>query len=527
MQLRRFIGQDTPATLAAVRNAFGDDAIILANRRIGEQVEIIATGQLDEAALASARLDTAEADVQYSMQSVDSNQSTEMGDAANESARAAEAEGCPESSETEESSVVSAAGIVDESAVAGDSAEPVPTDIADTASSSSSEAVERSQIASKDTMIADTSCDADGENQSIKLNSVETVKQTNADETAEPDGSESPSASANEILPSTGVKAHIDEIAVRLEERFRCLEVNLWGSRNPKRSLLLRQLLSLGIGAELAIRLAERVPLGSSLDEAFRHALAILKDTLPVTSDKLLEPGVTALHGVEGSGKTTVLMKLATQYVKLSGNQSIVIICADTRRIGAYESLQVFGRLIGVPVVQAHENAELDSLLAAFEHKALVLVDHSSLELPAAMLPSSKATATQGDTATRPCRDVLVLSASMQAATTEALLSNLEGSTFKHCVLTHLDSSARLGELFGALIRHHLPVVSWSDTAAVQAPMQRADASVLVATAVAMGKRLVKTPDEEWLMALIQPVGETAQHLSIPALPNLEEPEPC
>ena len=48
MQLRRFTADSTPAALGAVRLALGDDAIILANRRQGDQVEIIATGQFED-----------------------------------------------------------------------------------------------------------------------------------------------------------------------------------------------------------------------------------------------------------------------------------------------------------------------------------------------------------------------------------------------------------------------------------------------------------------------------------------------
>ena len=48
MQLRRFTADNTPAALSAVRLALGDDAIILANRKVGDQVEIIATGQMDD-----------------------------------------------------------------------------------------------------------------------------------------------------------------------------------------------------------------------------------------------------------------------------------------------------------------------------------------------------------------------------------------------------------------------------------------------------------------------------------------------
>ena len=74
-----------------------------------------------------------------------------------------------------------------------------------------------------------------------------------------------------------------------------------------------------------------------------------------------------------------------------------------------------------------------------------------------------------------------------------------------HCVLTNLDTSARLGELLNAIIRHELPVAYWSDSASVQRPLQRADASVLIATAVAMRRRIEQSVDDQWLHRLVQP----------------------
>jgi flagellar biosynthesis protein FlhF len=265
----------------------------------------------------------------------------------------------------------------------------------------------------------------------------------------------------------------------------------------------LKQLLGLGLGAELAVRLVERVSAGTSLDDAMRQSLALLKSSLPIGTDRSLsEPGVTVLSGPTGAGKTTALIKLATQHVKLHGNQSVVIICADAKRIGAFESLQAYGRLLGVPVVQAHDSDELESLLAAFTLKSLVLVDHTLPNHADAMrLPVAIA----GDNDTRKLRHLFVLQATLQAATVESLLAEHIEAGRMHCVLTHLDQCARLGELFNALIRHHLPVAYWSDNPRVQLPLHKADASVLVATAVAMGRRLPLTPDDEWLMALIQP----------------------
>ena len=211
------------------------------------------------------------------------------------------------------------------------------------------------------------------------------------------------------------------------------------------------------------------------------------------------------MSGPPGAGKTTALIKLATQHVKQHGNQSIVIICADTRRIGAFEELQAYGRLLGVPTVHAHDATELESLIDAFTHKQLVLIDHTLPQGEGVIdLPECLMNPEEEDRV----RHLFVIPASLQSATADALISRYCVGRSIQCVLTHLDSSARLGELFNALIRHHLPVAYWSDSPSVQLPLQRADASVLVATAVAMSRRIDVSPDDEWLQRLIQPANQ-------------------
>jgi len=155
-----------------------------------------------------------------------------------------------------------------------------------------------------------------------------------------------------------------------------------------------------------------------------------------------------------------------------------------------------------VPTVHAHDSSELDSLLSAFTHKDLVLIDHTlpldenAIDIPHRLLLPALADSV---------RQLMVLSATTQSATLDSIIAKHYIGRNMHCVLTHLDSNARLGEMFNAIIRHHLPIAYWSDSASVQQPLQKADASILIATAVAMSKRLRKTNDEQWLLRLIQP----------------------
>ena len=61
------------------------------------------------------------------------------------------------------------------------------------------------------------------------------------------------------------------------------------------------------------------------------------------------KPLVVLVVGVNGSGKTTTIGKLAHRY-KTEG-QSVLLAAGDTFRAGAIEQLQVWGERVGVPVV--------------------------------------------------------------------------------------------------------------------------------------------------------------------------------
>ncbi len=71
-------------------------------------------------------------------------------------------------------------------------------------------------------------------------------------------------------------------------------------------------------------------------------------------------PQVVLVVGVNGSGKTTTIGKLASQF-KAAG-KSVVIAAGDTFRAAAVEQLQVWGDRAGVPVLTAPEGSDPASL---------------------------------------------------------------------------------------------------------------------------------------------------------------------
>ncbi len=93
---------------------------------------------------------------------------------------------------------------------------------------------------------------------------------------------------------------------------------------------------------------------------------------LPIYPKK---PQVVLVVGVNGSGKTTTIGKLASQF-KAAG-KSVVIAAGDTFRAAAVEQLQIWGDRAGVPVLTAPEGSDPAAL--AYDAMARAEADGADL----------------------------------------------------------------------------------------------------------------------------------------------------
>jgi fused signal recognition particle receptor len=89
------------------------------------------------------------------------------------------------------------------------------------------------------------------------------------------------------------------------------------------------------------------------------------------------KPQVVLVVGVNGSGKTTTIGKLASQF--RAAGKKVVIAAGDTFRAAAVEQLQVWGERAGVPVLTAPEGSDPASL--AFDAMTQAEADGADLLL--------------------------------------------------------------------------------------------------------------------------------------------------
>ena len=114
-----------------------------------------------------------------------------------------------------------------------------------------------------------------------------------------------------------------------------------------------------GVSAQLVAKMAQQKP--QSVEEA-KQILKTELDTIMSQADKVFEidktqkPFVILMVGVNGTGKTTTIGKLAFQ-MKAQGLQ-VSMAAADTFRMAAVEQLQEWGKRVGCTVYSSKMGAD-------------------------------------------------------------------------------------------------------------------------------------------------------------------------
>jgi flagellar biosynthesis protein FlhF len=239
-----------------------------------------------------------------------------------------------------------------------------------------------------------------------------------------------------------------------IEDRFDTLAFVDKLQRQPAHARLAQRLLDCGFSPALIRKLTDGM--GAEVtDEAAWVGNVLERNLLTAEGELPLEDqgGVYALIGSTGVGKTTSTAKLAAAFASKHGAMHLGLITLDAYRVGAHEQLRTYGRILGVPVHTAHDRASLEDLLELLSAKKMVLIDTAGMA--------------QRDSRTRELLDMLshrsiqkllVINAAAQGETTEDVLLSYRASQAKGIVLSKLDEAVKLGPAIDALIRHKLPV---------------------------------------------------------------------
>ncbi len=304
--------------------------------------------------------------------------------------------------------------------------------------------------------------------------------------------------------------AEIQKMAAEMQQLRQLLEQQLsglaWGQTQqqaPAQALLLKRLLGMGLGWELAQNLLEQVPQPvHEQDDAWPMLMARLADRLSIEErDVLREGGIVALVGPTGVGKTTTIAKLAGRFVMRHGAGQLALITTDCYKIGAQAQLQTFADLLGVPVHVAQTRDELETLLIGLRQKKLILIDTAGMSQKDIRITQQL---TAGYSGLVPIRNYLVLSAASPLKVMRDVHRAFSQMNLRALILTKLDEAVQLGAALTLMAETSLPLAYLSEGQRVPEDIVPADKDQLIDRAIVLAGQ----QDEQGDQALRLGVGK-------------------
>jgi flagellar biosynthesis protein FlhF len=198
------------------------------------------------------------------------------------------------------------------------------------------------------------------------------------------------------------------------------------------------------------------------------------------------------------------------------------LLTTDSYRIGAYDQLRIYARILGVAVHAVRDAHELVTALGALSGRHLVLIDTIGMSQRDRMVAEQAATLAGSDKVKR----LLLVQASTNTPTLDQVIAAYRQSSVDGCILTKADEAASLAPALDSIIRHGLPLHYVTDGQRVPEDLQLPDVAALVRDALqpAHNDRAELTSEEVPLLTQSQPLAKFVCPEESAALPQVMRP---
>ncbi len=236
----------------------------------------------------------------------------------------------------------------------------------------------------------------------------------------------------------------------RMQDQMAGMAWSTLQQQDPQRSGLLRDMVNAGFSPALSRLLLDKMPRGADLAWVKR----ILAHNLGVVNPRdevVARGGIYALVGPTGVGKTTTTAKLAARAVVRYGADKVALVTTDSYRVGAFEQLRIYARILGVAVHAVRDANDLKLTLSGLRHKHLVLIDTMGV----GQRDSRVAEQTRMFDEAAVGR-LLLLNATSAGGTLDDVVQMYGGKNVIGCIPTKLDEAVQLGTVLDVAARHKL-----------------------------------------------------------------------
>ncbi|WP_448552085.1 flagellar biosynthesis protein FlhF [Thalassotalea montiporae] len=507
MKIKRYVAKDMRTALAQIKEELGADAVIMSNKKIPEGVELMAAQ--DNNARVEPRMSQSQETAQTKRDLAD--------DVVNLSAPAPAASGTHQQTEPQQRIEPHLSGLemsgLDSAEQAQSPADSLSALLARNVQQQPVSQPQSSQASqsSQATAVSKNSHDTATPDLELQLKQFTDKLQqqhagTEATQNEQPFSTEDdgfgvpanaaiPAQAANTPTAAYGndssvvsmdafnqMKAEMASIRQLLEHQVSGLMWQDMAQKDPNRAMLIDRLTSLGLNEQLADQIAGFVPTHLDEEQSWQSALQLLSSQVNTTNNDIIHRGgVVSLVGPTGVGKTTTLAKLAARFAQVHGADSILLISTDTYRIGGFEQLETYGKIIGCPVKLAKDSDALEQLIQQYSSKKLILIDTAGMGQRDMRL-AENLSGLVANSRIR-IRNYLVLAANTQQAVMQENVERFKKIPLCGCIFTKLDESLSMGEILSTAIQNGLPIGYLTDGQRVPEDIKVANAEKLVSLA--------------------------------------------
>lgn len=265
-----------------------------------------------------------------------------------------------------------------------------------------------------------------------------------------------------------------------------------WGNiqqREPEKAEILSKMIDAGFSPALSRYLSEKLPPNLNSERSLmwiRSILAKNLNTVETESALLDQGGVFALIGPTGVGKTTTTAKLAARYVMKHGTHNLGLITTDAYRIGGHEQLRIYGKILGVMVHAVKDEADLHIALQELKNKHTILIDTVGVSQRDRMVSEQIAMLSNSKT---PIKKLLCLNATNTGETLTDVIRAYQGRGLDGCIATKVDEAATIGSTLDVIIREKLRLYYVANGQRVPEDIHLANKHKLIEHAFKLGEK--------------------------------------
>jgi flagellar biosynthesis protein FlhF len=222
-----------------------------------------------------------------------------------------------------------------------------------------------------------------------------------------------------------------------------------------------RRILSAGFAPEFARELLDGMKSlrnefsGGDLFQTYQGYLQWkMMETVEVSEPDLSGRRIWSLIGPTGVGKTTTLAKVAALCL-MKGLRKITLVNLDTYRIGASAQLQIYGRILRLPLEEANNREELGRIVEKHRDADLILIDTTGRS------PNNEgqiADLRELLSAHSAIENHLLLSATTRDVDMDRIVRRFSRVPIKSYIFTKIDETEDYAPVFNQLFRDRKPL---------------------------------------------------------------------